>query len=359
MFKALPGSRSSARKASVRALGRPLMGLAVLLAGCSGTANASQMPSPAGDSTAISAAAAPAEQRFFHRKVEVNGVRLHVVTTGNGPPVVLLHGWAETWATWRFVIPRLAAAGYTVVVPDLRGFGDSSKPPSGYDKKTVATDVVALMHALGYERFYVAGHDLGAQVAYALARFHAPQVEAVALLDAPVAGIPPWDELKASPRLWHWTFYNVPDLPETLISGHERVYFSWFHRQSAVDTEAADSDLEEIVAAYSQPGALRAGLAWFRAFDQDAHDNAGFAQDLLGMPVLALGGSGGNGDVPLRQMKLAARQVEGGVIADCGHWIPTERPAELAARLADFFNRSRAVADAREGSSRGATNHDH
>ena len=262
---------------------------------------------------------------------------MHVVVAGEGPPVLLLHGWAETWVTWRRVIPRLAAAGYTVVVPDLRGFGDSARPVSGYDKKTIAAEVVGLMHELGYDRFDVAGHDLGAPVAYALARFHAPKVTAVALLDAPVAGIPPWEELKVSPRLWHWTFYNVPDLPEALIAGRERLYFSWFYRQSAVDVDAADGALDDIVAAYSQPGALRAGLAWFRAFDQDARDNAGYAQDRLSMPVLALGGSGGNSDIPLRQMKLAAQQVEGGVLADCGHWIPMERPAELAERLAKFF----------------------
>lgn len=359
MFEASPTPRTSALEAAVRVRHKSLLGVAALIVGCSNAMGATPTSLPAPASASTSAAAILSDQRFFHRKIEVNGVRLHVVSMGNGPPVVLLHGWAETWATWRLVMPRLAAAGYTVVVPDLRGFGDSGKPAAGYDKKTVATDVVALMHALGHERFYVAGHDLGAQVAYALARFHSPQVEAVALLDAPVAGIPPWDDLKASPRLWHWTFYNVPDLPETLIAGHERVYFSWFHRQSAVDTEAADSDLDEIVAAYSQPGALRAGLAWFRAFDQDARDNAGFAQDLLSMPVLALGGAGGNADIPLRQMKLAARQVEGGVIADCGHWIPTERPDELATRLVDFFTRSRAASNARGASTKEESQHDH
>jgi pimeloyl-ACP methyl ester carboxylesterase len=328
----------------------PMIGVAALAMALGDAASAATgtPPAVAGASSSTDAMPAPAGQALVHRKLEVNGVRLHLVTTGTGPPVVLLHGWAETWVTWRQVARLLAAAGYSVVVPDLRGFGDSARPPSGYDKKTVATDVVALMQALGHERFFVAGHDLGAQVAYALARFHADRVEAVAVLDAPVAGIPPWDELRVSPRLWHWTFYNVPDLPETLIAGHERVYFSWFYRQSAVDTEAVEADIDEIVAAYSQPGALRGGLAWFRAFDQDARDNAGFDKDLLSVPVLALGGAGGNADIPLRQMKLAARQVEGGVIPDCGHWIPTERPVELASRLQAFFGRSR-HAQAREG----------
>jgi pimeloyl-ACP methyl ester carboxylesterase len=277
---------------------------------------------------------------FSHHKVDVHGVRLHYVKGGHGPPVVLLHGWAETWTTWRRVMPQLAAAGYTVIAPDLRGIGDSDRPPQGYDKKTIATEVAAMMRQLGYTRFDVAGHDLGAQVAYALARFHADHIAAVAVLDAPVAGIPPWDELRSNPRLWHWTFYNVPDLPEALIGGRERLYFSWFYRQIAVNTPAAEADLDDVVDAYSRPGALRAGLAYFRAFDQDTRDNAGYAQDQLLMPVLALGASGGNGDIPLRQMRLAGPNVEGGVIEDCGHWIPSERPAELAARLIAFFARA-------------------
>lgn len=224
---------------------------------------------------------------FSHHKAEVNGVRLHYVTGGRGEPVVLLHGWAQTWYTWRRVMPLLSAAGFTVVVPDLRGMGDSARPADGYDKKTIAAEVAALMRQLGHERFSVAGHDLGAQVAYALGRHHPDQVSKVAVLDAPVPGIPPWDELTKNPRLWHWTFYNVPDLPEAMIGGgRERLYFSWFYRQIAVDTNAIETDLDEVVRAYSQPGALRAGLAYFRAFEQDARDNAGYAQSKLKMPVL-------------------------------------------------------------------------
>lgn len=277
---------------------------------------------------------------FSHHRVEVNGVRLHYVSGGRGEPVVLLHGWAETWYTWRRVMPLLTAAGYTVIVPDLRGMGDSARPTTGYDKKTVAADVAALMRHLGYERFHVAGHDLGAQVAYALGRNHADRVASVAVLDAPIPGVPPWTELTRDPRLWHWTFYNVPDLPEALISGRERLYFSWFYRQIAVDTSAVEADLDEVARAFSQPGAIRAGLAYFRAFEQDARDNAGYAQNKLRMPVLALGGRGGNADLPLRQMRLAAENVEGGVIEGSGHWIPTEKPAELAARLNAFFRRN-------------------
>ena len=235
-------------------------------------------------------------------------------------------------------MPLLAAGGYTVIAPDLRGVGDSDRPATGDDKKTVAAEVVALMRQLGHARFAAVGHDLGAQVAYALGRFHPDAVDAVAVLDAPVPGIPPWTELKANPRLWHWTFYNVADLPEALIGdGRERVYFSWFYHQIAVDTQAVDGDLDEIVRVCSQPGALRGGLAYFRAFDRDELDNAGYAQARLTMPVLALGASGGNGDIPLRQMRLAALDVQGGVIPDCGHWIPTERPAELARRLLEFL----------------------
>jgi len=276
------------------------------------------------------------DQVFSHRKADANGVRLHYVIGGQGEPVLLLHGWAETWFTWHRIMPELAHR-YTVIVPDLRGLGDSSRPMTGYDDDTLAEDVRQLLLTLGHPRALVVGHDLGTQVAYALAARHPEIVSKLVLLDAPVPGIPPWDELTRNPRLWHWTFYNVPDLPEALLAGKERTYFSWFYRQIAVNTGAVDEDLGEVVRAYSEPGAMRAGLAYFRAFAEDARQNAGYAEHRLAMPVLALGGSSGNGMVPLQQMRLAASNVEGGVIEDCGHWIPTEQPEELTRRLLAFF----------------------
>jgi pimeloyl-ACP methyl ester carboxylesterase len=276
------------------------------------------------------------DRTFSHHKADVNGVRLHYVIGGQGKPVVLLHGWAETWFTWHRIMPELAKH-HTVVALDMRGLGDSARPDSGYDDDTLAEDVRQLLLKLGHHPALVVGHDLGTQVAYALAARHPEAVAKLVLLDAPVPGIPPWDELTRDPRLWHWTFYNVRDLPEALIAGRERLYFSWFYRQIAVNTGAVEEDLDEVVRAYSEPGALRAGLAYFRAFAENARQNAGYAEHRLAMPVLALGGASGNGMIPLQQMRLAATDVQGGVIEDCGHWIPTEQPAELTRRLLAFF----------------------
>jgi pimeloyl-ACP methyl ester carboxylesterase len=285
----------------------------------------------------VPAAGEPAfDQVFSHHKADVNGVRLHYVMGGQGAPVVLLHGWAETWFTWRRIMPALAKR-YTVIAPDLRGLGDSARPPSGYDDDTLAEDIRQLLLTLDHPRALVVGHDLGVQVAYALAARHPHSVAKLVLLDAPVPGIPPWDELTRDPRLWHWSFYNVRDLPEALIAGRERLYFSWFYRQIAVNIAAIEEDLDEVVRAYSEPGALQAGMNYFRAFAEDARQNAGYAEHKLAMPVLALGGASGNGMIPLRQMQLAATDAQGGVIEDCGHWIPSEQPAELTRRLLAFF----------------------
>jgi len=273
---------------------------------------------------------------FSHHKVDVDGVRLHYVVGGQGEPLVLLHGWAETWFTWHRIMPELARH-YTVIVPDMPGLGDSSRPATGYDDTTLAGDIHQLLLKLGHRRALVVGHDLGTQVAYALAARHPEAVSKLVLLDAPVPGIPPWEDLTRNPRLWHWTFYNIADLPEALIAGHERLYFSWFYRQIAVNMGAVDEDLDEVVRAYSEPGALRAGLSYFQAFAENAQQNTGYAEHKLAMPVLALGGSSGNGLVPLQQMRLAATDVQGGVIEDCGHWIPTECPEELTRRLLAFF----------------------
>lgn len=276
---------------------------------------------------------------FTHHFADANGVRLHYVVGGTGEPVVLLHGWAQTWYSWRRVMPLLVDAGYQVIVPDLRGMGDSERPQGGYDKKTVSADIVALMASLGHDRFNVVGHDIGAQVAYALARHHGEHVNKLVVMDAPAPGIPPWDELTRNPALWHWSFYNVADLPEALIGGRERLYFTWFYHQIASDIAATDADIDEVVRAYSKPGALRGGLAYFRAFEQDARDNADYATHRLRMPVLALGGAAnGAGEMPLNQMRLAATDVTGGTIEGSGHWIQIERPRALSDRIITFLS---------------------
>jgi pimeloyl-ACP methyl ester carboxylesterase len=283
---------------------------------------------------------------FKHRYANLKDVRLHYVTLGQGKPVVLLHGWPQTWYEWRLMMPMLADA-YSLVAPDLRGLGDSSRPASGYDKKTVAADIWQLMHEhLGYGKFAVVGHDAGAVVAFRLAADHPDAVTHLVLLDVPVIGertegmggiIPPGQ----LPR-WHHLFHQVLDLPEALTFGRERIYLEWFFNwgtdQAGVFSEA---DVSEYVRAYSQAGAMRAGFNMYRALPQDVADNhatlaAGFK---LPMPTLGLGGGGsrGRGDLVVESLRRVATHVEGGSVPDCGHFIPEEKPRELADRLRAFF----------------------
>lgn len=273
------------------------------------------------------------------RKALVNGLRLHYLSAGQGPAVVLLHGWANTSFAWRHIIPPLSRR-FTVIVPDLRGMGDSSKPLTGYDRETVASDILALLDQLGVKTATVVGHDLGAHVAFELASRHPERISRLVMLDGVVPGIPPWDQLTKDSRLWHWNFYNVPDLPEALIQGKERTYFSWFIRSFAANTEAVDADMDTVVKAYSEPGAVRGGLGMFRTIASDARRNAAWlASHKLDLPVLALGGSMGVGPVLFQQMQAASsRPVRGGVIESCGHWLATECPRTLVEQMMSFFD---------------------
>jgi pimeloyl-ACP methyl ester carboxylesterase len=273
-----------------------------------------------------------------HRKAFVNGIRLHYMQAGKGPVVLLLHGWANTSYAWHHVIPLLSGR-YTVIAPDLRGMGDSSRPLAGYDREAVAKDILELLDQLGVKSALVVGHDLGAHIGFELAARSPGRVAKLVVLDGVVPGIPPWDQLTKDGRLWHWGFYNVPDLPEALIQGKERTYFSWFIRNFAVNIEAVDADMDAVVKAYSEPGAVRGGLGMFRTIAADAKRNATWLEsNKLEMPVLALGGSMGVGPVLLQQMQAAGKQVRGGVIQNCGHWLATECPQTLVEQMKAFFD---------------------
>lgn len=294
-------------------------------------------PNDGGDKTTIIKNESQQPGAPVHRRVAVNGIRLHYVQAGTGPAVVLLHGWANTSYAWHHVIPLLSQ-NYTIIAPDLRGMGDSYRPLAGYDRETVASDIIELLKQLKITEAIIVGHDLGAHVAFELAARHPEIVSKLVVLDGTIPGIPPWDALTQDARLWHWSFYNVPDLPEALLQGRERLYFSWFIRNFAVNIPAVDADMEEIVKAYSEPGAVRGGLAMFRTIGADAARNAAWLKDnKLKMPVLALGGSMGVGAVTFKQMQLAAEDVRGGVIENCGHWIATECPQILVNEMTTFF----------------------
>lgn len=293
-----------------------------------------------------------------HHHADLGDIRLHYVTAGAGDLVVLLHGWPQTWYEWRHVIPHLADR-YQVVAPDLRGLGDSSRSHAGFDKRTLADDIWRLVHDhLGHERFHLVGHDWGSSVAYALAAAHPDAVRRLALveayvpsdanirLDSMVASVPvsAWPERASS--TWHGRFHLVPDLPEALVQGRERIYLSWFLRNFAhTSYELPEEDLEEYVRTYSDPAALHAGFELYRTVAQDAADNTALGRR-LSMPVLVIQGRGpvqAHPDLPWRQegeaeaLRWTATDIEEVLIDDAGHWIPEEQPEVLAEHLVAFL----------------------
>ena len=275
---------------------------------------------------------------FTHHTTTVNKVRLHYVTGGKGEPVVLLHGFGSTWYMWRHVMPELAKH-YTVIVPDLRGAGDSDKPATGYDKRTLAEDIYQLVRHLGHERIFLVGHDIGLMVSYAYASAHPADVRRLVLLDAPIPGTKVFEDFEQSPLLWHFRFHNVANLPESLVAGRERTYLTeGFYRALSYNPAAfTDADVDEYVRSYSAPGGMKAGFEYFRAFAEDARHNKEHFKTKLTMPVLALGGAQSLGPTMVDMVKEVASDVRGGSIERCGHWVADERPADLTERLIAFL----------------------
>lgn len=274
-----------------------------------------------------------------HHTAQLSGVRLHYLTAGSGPALVLLHGWPQSSHEWRHLIPTLATR-FRVIAPDLRGLGDSGRPAGGYDKMTVAADIrELLMDTLGIERAVVVGHDWGAAVAYALAVQNRGLVTHLAVLDMLLPGIElPGLGGNALAGYWHFGFHGVRDLPELLIAGRERAYINWFFTQFAYNPRAiAQADVDEYVRCLAQPGALRAGFEYYRAVAQDAADFASAAREPLACPVLALGGERSIGAAVKLCMQQVAGDVRGGVMERCGHWIAEEQPQALLDALAAFL----------------------
>jgi len=278
---------------------------------------------------------------FSHHMATVNnGTQIHYVIGGQGDPIVLLHGWPETWYAWHKVMPALAK-NYTVIAPDLRGLGDSSKPPTGYDGKTVAEDIHQLVTQLGFNSIYLVGHDIGTQVAYCYAAAHPTEVEKLAVMELTIPGFAPSG---ITPRWWI-TFHQTPDVPEVLVQGKEMEYISWFLRGLAYNPSAiTQEDIDEYVSHYSAPGGMHAGFEHYRAFPEDAMQNQNYSQTKLTMPVLALGGSyipvlGGNITMPtiIYGMQQLADNVTGIAVPNSGHFIPEEQPQFLVNQLSNFF----------------------
>jgi pimeloyl-ACP methyl ester carboxylesterase len=274
--------------------------------------------------------------KIASRFLEVNGVRLHYLVAGKGEPVLLLHGYAQTSHMWCPTINELAKYR-TVIAPDLRGFGQSAKPEFGYDKKTMAQDVHALMSALGYSKVRVAGHDIGLMVAYAYAAQYPDGVERIALMDAFLPGVGDWTTVWLLRDLWHFHFYGKT--PLALVTGRERIYLEHFWNDFAAGPmkSVSEADRRVYARAYAQPGAMKAGFEVLRNFEQDAKDFAGFAMRKLPMPMLVLTGEKASGEFLIQQGRLVAENVEGVIVKGSGHWLMDEAPAQVIPKLVDFL----------------------
>lgn len=270
----------------------------------------------------------------------VNGVTLHYLQTGKGreSPVVLLHGYAETSYMWRPLMPKLADR-HVVIAPDLRGAGSSSKPEGGYDKKTMAQDIHALVKSLGYPKVKIVGHDIGLMVAYAYAAQYPDEVESIVLMDAFLPGVGDWTKVWLLRDLWHFHFYG--ETPLKLVDGRERTYFEHFWNDFAADRTRSipEADRQFYAAEYAKPGGMRAGFEYFKSFEQDAKDFAVFAQTKLQMPMLVMSGEKAGGQFLIDQGRLVDTNVEGVIIKGSGHWLMEEAPEQTIPALVAFLNK--------------------
>lgn len=283
-------------------------------------------------------------ETFQSRQIAANGTELYTRVGGHGPAVVLLHGYGETGDMWVPLAEDLAR-DHTVVVPDLRGMGLSARPAGGYDKKTQGGDVAGILDALGIERASLITHDIGNMVGYAFAAQYRNRVTSFVVIDAPLPGVGPWEEILKNPLLWHFRF-GGPDM-ERLVRGRERIYLDRFWNEfSATPARFSEAARRHYAKLYAQPGAMHAGFAQFAAFDQDAVDNKAFlAAGKLDVPVLALGGEKSFGATMAAVMRFAASNVEEGVVPDSGHWIMEENPKATIALVRAFLDRGRQATD--------------
>jgi pimeloyl-ACP methyl ester carboxylesterase len=269
---------------------------------------------------------------------EVNGVRLHYLIAGQGDPVVLLHGYAQTSHMWLPLIAKLADK-HTVIAPDLRGFGQSSAPEDRYTKAAMAEDIHALVKSLKYDRIHLVGHDIGLMVAYAYAAQYPDEVDRLVLMEAFLPGVGDWNSVFLLRDLWHFHFYGKT--PLALVTGRERIYLDHFWDDFAADPTKSvpEKDREFYAKAYAEPGHMRAGMEVFRAFPKDAEDFAKFAKTKLKMPMLVLSGEKAGGPFLIEQGRMVANDVEGVLVKGSGHWLMEEAPDQAIPKLVEFLDR--------------------
>lgn len=272
---------------------------------------------------------------FSHRDADIGGARLHYVIGGHGPPVILLHGFPETWWAWRQVMPALASS-HTVIAPDLRGVGCSSVEPTGYDATTLARDIHGLVGSLELPTVAIVGHDTGGWVAYAYARQYRGQTSQLVLSGAAIPGFG-LDRLldfrQPDQGLPHLPFFIQPRVPELLISGREKQYFTVFIASSQMQRSGA---VDVYARSYARPGRLTAALNQYRALYTDADDNRRVADFPLTMPTLALG-AGGETQLSADSLRQVAQSVTEIAVPNAGHYLQEDKPAEFAHALGSFL----------------------
>jgi pimeloyl-ACP methyl ester carboxylesterase len=278
----------------------------------------------------------PSDKNIASRTADIDGVKLHYLTAGHGPTVILLHGYAETSRMWRPIIPVLAEK-FTVIAPDLPGIGDSGIPADKIDMETSASRIHALVRSLGVEKARVVGHDIGLMVAYAYATQFPAETEKLVVMDAFLPGVAGWEAIYNAPNVWHFRFNG--EYPEALVKGRERTYFEYFWNVFAADKTRSipEADRKAYTEAYSKPGRMRAAWAYFASWPQLAKDFAQISQTKLTMPVLSIGGDKSLGNELAEQMKLVATDVTVVVLKDTGHWIMEERPQETTDAIVKFL----------------------
>jgi len=277
----------------------------------------------------------PYPSGFRHQNIQTDGATLYVRVGGSGPAVVLLHGFGDTGDMWAPLAAKLAHT-HTVVVPDLRGMGLSSHPEGGYDKRTQAADIRTVLTKLNIDQADVVGHDIGTMVAFAYAARYPDKTTRLVVMDAPVPGVPPWEQIVRSPKLWHFSF-GGPDA-ERLVKGRERIYLDRFWNEFAGNPAKIDEATRVHYARlYAKPGAMHSAFAQFLSIPQDAEDNQKTLATKLPMPVLAIGGAKSFGENEAIVMRNAASNVQALVIPDAGHWLMEEQTQATVGAVVKFL----------------------
>ncbi|HLA96429.1 MAG TPA: alpha/beta hydrolase [Pyrinomonadaceae bacterium] len=278
--------------------------------------------------------------KYQSKTADVNGVKIHYLQSGSGPKtLVMIHGFGETSHMWLPAFDEFSK-DYTIIAPDMRGIGDSSRPVSGYDKKTVAIDVHELVKSLGKKQIYLVGHDIGLMVAYSYAAQFPAEVEKLVLLEAPIPGIGEmWPSIYNNPQLWHFHFVFSP-IALDLVKGRERTFLEHFWQSlSANPASMPEGERKIYTKSYAQPDVMKNAFALFKAFDaEDARDNREFAKTKLPMPLLVIAGDKAMGTALQDQAKIVSDNVTAMIFANTGHWLMSERPAETNAAMKKFFD---------------------